>query len=108
MAESVPSLAEKEHLELSDFEHLVNEKFVISLEGVEQSIEAELIQAKYVKGDTNIDRKPFCLDFKLPAGSQIAQHTYQIYNETIGAALTLFLVPYMKDDDGWYMTAQFN
>lgn len=108
MAESVSSLAEKEHLELSDFEHLVNEKFTISLEGVDSAIEAELIQAKYIKSDTNIDREPFCLDFKLPAGSQLAQHTYQVYNETIGAALAIFLVPYQQDDEGWYMTAQFS
>ena len=108
MAETRASLAEKQYLELSDFEGLVNEKFTISPEGSDASIEAELIDAKYIKSDTNIDRKPFCLDFKLPTGNRLAQGTYQLYNESIGAALAFFLVPYQEDESGYYMTSGFN
>jgi hypothetical protein len=99
----------KEHLEFSDFEGLLNDTFVLSIDGVEQTLEAELISAEKVKasGMEGAKREPFRIQFKLPPASNIGQCTMRVENPVFGAA-EMFLVPVFEDDAGWYMDATFN
>ncbi len=86
----------------------MNELFAFSVDGVEEVIEGELVATKYIRSDTGVDRKPFCVDFKFPPGSNLEQAVYRVHNEGLGEATQMFLAPYAGDDTGWYMTAQFN
>lgn len=98
-----------ERLELGDFEHLLGESFVFSIEGVEQTASGELIQAKTINSDSGSDRQPFCLDFKFPADANLGQSIYFAAHEQLPEKVPLFLVPYLNTEgEGWFMTAHFN
>ena len=98
----------KEYLELEDFEGSVGREFIISVDGVEETVIGELVGAKHITSDTLIERKPFCIDFKFPAGANLGQSLYQVEGGALEAPISIFLIPYRGDEDGWYMTAQFN
>ena len=105
----IKSVETKEHLEFSDFEGLLNEMFVLSIDGVEQTLEAELISAEKLKSN-RVDgaiREPFRMQFKLPPGSNVGQALFQCEHAAIGKAL-MFLIPVGEDKEGWYMDANFN
>ena len=89
----------KEHLELSDFEGLLNEKFVFGIEGVEQTVEGELVKARPIKSDKapGFERDPFGLQFRFPPDANIGQCTFLTEHEKIGR-IAIFLVPIDNDE----------
>ena len=103
-------LESKKHLELADFDGLVNETFVFSLEGVEQKVEGVLIKAEPMKSGTapGVAREPFSLEFKFPPGADIGQCLLQAKTAKGEAFPPMFLVPRGADEVGWYMEAIFN
>lgn len=102
-------LQTKKHLELADFEGLVNQTFVFSLEGVEQKVEGVLIKAEPIKSGINpeAEREPFVLEFRFPAGANIGQCLFQVETAKGERLPLMFLVPRGSDEDGWYMDATF-
>jgi len=102
-------MAEPE-LTLATFEPLLNQKFTLSVEGVDDSAEAELVEAKKTEivGDPeSVPREPFSLLFKLPPERTLGQYTYKVENPALGS-VSLFLVPWKGDEEGWWMVATFN
>ncbi len=97
-------------LELSEFDGLLGETFVFSLEGVEEKALGVLIKAEHIQSGTHpgVDRKPFRLDFKFPAGANIGQCVFNAETANGQEFPPIFLIPYKEDEDGWYMNAFFN
>ena len=100
----------QESLKLSDFEDLVGESFIISMEGVEQTAKGVLIKAGPIDSETipDAEREPFVLDFKFPPGSDFGQGLFQIARIGGRSYPPLFLVPRANDEDGWYMDSVIN
>lgn len=99
-----------EYFQLSDFEALVDEIFVFSMDGVDQKIEGVLIKAELIKSGScpGSEREPFVLEFKFPAGVNLGQCTFQVETAKVDRLPPMFLVPRGTDEDGWYMIATFN
>jgi len=100
----------KAHLELSDFEDLVNETFVFSLEGVEQKAEGVLVKAGPIKSGAHPGavREPFLLEFMFASGANIGQCLFEVETAKGDRFPPMFLVPRGNDENGWYMDATFN
>ncbi len=100
----------KDLLQLSDFECLLNERFVFSLEGVEQKAVAELIKAELTHSHPHpgTARVPFILEFKFPAGTNIGQGLFQVETADGVPFPPMFLVPRGSDEHGWHMDSTFN
>ena len=98
-----------ELLHHSDFVDLVDQRFSLSVEGVEEPLEAELIEAVELTSDPapEVARRPFTLQFKLPPGTNLAQGLVNLRHDRL-ADVPVFLVPIAADHDGWYMEACFN
>ena len=93
----------------SDFVDLVDDRFALAVDGVEEALEAELIEVKELPANAapELQRTPFVLQFRLPAGTSLAQGTFNLRHEKLDD-LALFLVPIGADEKGWYMEACFN
>lgn len=96
-------------LQCSDFATHVDETFVLSVEGAERSLDAELIEATESASPPapGTSRKPFSLQFKLPPGTGLGQGMMNLCHTKL-PELSLFLVPIGADENGWYMEACFN
>ncbi len=97
-------------LELSDFEGLLNETFVFSLEGVEHKAEGILVKAEPIQAGSfpGAERIPFMLEFKFPAETNLGQCTFQVETTKGDRLPPMFLVPRRQDAEGWYMDSTFN
>ena len=97
-----------DYAKASDFEDLLNDVFVFSLDGVEEKLEGELISVKRITSDTgpDVQREPFRLRFKLPAGSNVGQCVFRTEHPAMDAT-QLLLVPAGQDESGWYMDSTF-
>lgn len=93
----------------ADFVDFVEERFALEVEGVEEALEAELIEAKEMAANSGLEhqRAPFVLQFRLPPGTGLAQGTFNLRHQKLDE-LVLFLVPVRADENGWYMEACFN
>lgn len=96
-------------LQHSDFEGLVNETFAVTVEGREEAIEAELIEAELLNSQTapGVERKPFALQFRLPPEAGLDQGTFKLRHERL-EEVALFLVPISADESGWFMESCIN
>lgn len=101
-----------DEISLAMFETQVGERFRIVLDQ-ENSLEAELIEAKALKSYLTDDdpefirRDPFCLLFRGPKDFYLPQRTYTVEHSTVGR-VEMFLVPVVPDRHGSRFEATFS
>ncbi len=97
-------------LKLTDFEDLVGNTFVFSLEGVEQKLEGVLSRAKALapNGFPDALRDPFRLEFRFAPDANLGQCVFQVESPSGEALPPMLLVPRAGGEDGWIMDADFN
>ena len=89
---------------LEDFEPLVGQNFTLAQEGLDETIEGELVEAKaspYEAAPKAI-RDPFNILFRLDPQYAPHQCVCTISHDAIGS-MTLLLVPVEADEKGYYM-----
>jgi len=94
---------------LEDFTPLVGQNFTLSQEGIEETIEGELIEAEASPYPSHPDaaRDPFSLLFRLDPIYETPQIACTISHDTLGS-IPVLLVPVNSDDKGYYMETIFS
>ena len=94
---------------LEDFEPLVGQNFTLAQEGLDETIEGELVEARAsaFEAAPKAIRAPFDLLFRLDPQYAPDQCLCTISHEAIGAVV-LLLVPIEEKEDGYYMEAIMN
>lgn len=93
-----------ERLEKATFAENLNTKFIFRPD-VEQVIELELTDIKEIESAPQ--QEQFALHFRGPGNIYLPQCIYPLEHERMGA-ISLFLVPTGRDEDGYIYEAAFN
>ena len=94
--------------QLEDFEPFVGSEFILSKEGVDQTLPIKLIEAAHSNHEAPEGmRRGFSLLFQLPPNLPLEQDIFTITHEEFGSA-DLFLVPIQPNEDGSLMESIFN
>lgn len=96
-------------IQASDFAALLDSSFDISGEGIDGTVQADLIEVKelHYEPAPGSERKPFSLQFRLPRELELYQGSYALAHPNLNLPMVL-LVPIGADDKGWYIEACFN
>lgn len=94
---------------LEDFKPLVGQNFTLAQDGLEETIEGELIEAEAspYPAHPGAARDPFALLFRLNPTYEPSQIICTISHDSIGSTDVL-LVPMKSDEKGYYMEAIFS
>ena len=96
-------------LTLEDFQPLVGQNFTLAQEGLDETIEAELTEARASPFEAAPDaiRAPFDILFRLDPIYAPPQCVCIVSHEAIGS-VTLLLVPIKEDEKGYFMESILN
>jgi hypothetical protein len=93
-----------ERLEKTDFAENLNTRFLFRPDG-ENIVELELTKIRDVESDP--EQEQFAVVFRGPANVYLPQRIYPLEHERMGA-ISLFLVPTGRDENGFIYEAVFN
>lgn len=77
---------------------------VFQLEHESTQIPCTLTKVEIRPAIANVEKIPFSLDFSAPAGTKLNQGNYSLVHAELGT-LSLFLVPFGEDENGFYLCA---
>jgi hypothetical protein len=97
-----------DQLQLSDFEHLVNQSFAIRFHHPEAELPALLLSAEPLKAHPGSPRPPFALTFRTAQRGQYYQQAVYTLVHPEKGELELFFVPLGPDAEGMKYEVIFN
>ena len=94
---------------LEDFEPLIGQNFTLSQEGLDETVKAELLEAKASRYEAapNATRDPFSLLFQIEPRFAPPQCVCTVSHDAFGS-IALLLVPVGEDEKGYKMEAVLN